>query len=77
MKTCVECGKTENEKEIREVGIDKTDRCYDCEQEMVRAYDYLSENSTVFRNCSMDEQGRISTELGRMLIKAKNRLGVE
>ena len=70
---CVECGTDEN---VRNVRIDRTNRCMNCEQEMNRAYDYLSETSKIFNNLSMDEQGRISTELGRMLIKAKKNLEV-
>jgi hypothetical protein len=47
------------------------DRCKTCDDDFNRAYVYLYENSSVFRMASMDEQGRISTEVARMLIKQR------
>jgi hypothetical protein len=37
------------------------------------AYDFLTKTSETFRNCSMDEQGQISIELGKELLKREEK----
>ena len=37
------------------------------------AYKFLMKTSETFRNCSMDEQGRISIELGKELLNREKK----